>query len=218
MSGFRLKISLLAYLLAVGLTLYGQESPQSITLDLKDRPMREVLDRIEEQTGLSFSYNSRLIDEEELIRITLVHVALEEALDLLFAGRRIAFEVVEQQIVLVRARRVQFKVEASLERDSTGAVPVRFTVSGYVKDSRSGEVLIGATITIPGGAQGTITNSYGFYSLTLQREVQELYCTYVGYRTRTIGLGQGENQILAFYDGKGAFSHTRSDYLLRRVR
>ncbi len=198
MSGFRLKISLLAYLLAVGLTLYGQESPQSITLDLKDCPMREVLDRIEEQTGLSFSYNSRLIDEEELISINLVHVALEEALDLLFSGRRIVFEIVEQQIVLVRARRVQLKVEASLEKDSTGAAPVKFTVSGYVKDSRSGEVLIGATITIPGGAQGTITNSYGFYSLTLQREVEELYCTYLGYRTRTIGLGRGENQILHF--------------------
>jgi hypothetical protein len=28
--------------------------------------------------------------------------------------------------------------------------PVQFTISGYVKDARTGEVLIGATITIPG--------------------------------------------------------------------
>ena len=196
MSGFGLKISLLVYLLAVALTLYGQEMEPSITLDLKERPMREVLDRIEEQSGLIFSYNSRLINEEELISIYLEGVSLEEALNLLFSGRKIAFEVLEQQIVLVRARRMKLEVEAGLIRDSTGVVPVRFTVSGFVKDSRTGEVLIGATITIPGGVEGTITNSYGFYSLTLQREVEELFCTYVGYRNSTLSIRQGENQIL----------------------
>ena len=64
----------------------------------------------------------------------------------------------------------------------------KFTISGYVKDSRTGEVLIGATISIPGGVEGTITNNYGFYSLTLRREVEELFCSYVGYRLMVIAL------------------------------
>ncbi|MDF1576387.1 MAG: TonB-dependent receptor [Bacteroidales bacterium] len=178
--------------------IFGQEILRSITLDLYEKPMRKVLDGIEEQTGLSFSYNSRLIDEEEIVSIHLNKSPLEVVLDTLFSERRISFEVVEQQIVLKRAWRRRLNAEASPDRDSTGVVPLRFTVSGYVKDSRTGEVLIGATITIPGGVEGTITNNYGFYSLTLQREIKELHCTYVGYRNTALTLRKGENQTLHF--------------------
>jgi len=43
----------------------------------------------------------------------------------------------------------------------------KFTLSGYVNDGRNGESLIGAKIVIPSINQGTITNTYGFYSLTV---------------------------------------------------
>jgi len=41
------------------------------------------------------------------------------------------------------------------------------TLSGYVTDGRSGETMIGAKVYIPSIRQGTITNNYGFYSLTV---------------------------------------------------
>ena len=41
------------------------------------------------------------------------------------------------------------------------------TISGYVSDAESGERLIGATVYLPGFGKGTVTNAYGFYSLTL---------------------------------------------------
>ena len=43
----------------------------------------------------------------------------------------------------------------------------KFTISGTVKDSLSGETLIGVTIAIAELKTGTTTNEYGFYSLTL---------------------------------------------------
>ncbi|MCD4711635.1 MAG: TonB-dependent receptor, partial [Bacteroidales bacterium] len=107
-------------------------------------------------------------------------------------------EVVERQIVLRRARRLKVKVEASLVHDTAGMVPVKFTVSGYVKDFGTGEVLIGATIAIPGGTEGTITNNYGFYSMTLRREVKELLCTYVGYMNRVLPVHSRGNQTVHF--------------------
>jgi hypothetical protein len=43
-----------------------------------------------------------------------------------------------------------------------------FTISGYVKDKDSGETLIGANIFLENDqSTGTITNTYGFYSITL---------------------------------------------------
>jgi hypothetical protein len=41
------------------------------------------------------------------------------------------------------------------------------TLSGYINDSKNGEAMIGAKVFIPGIKQGTITNNYGFYSLTV---------------------------------------------------
>lgn len=43
------------------------------------------------------------------------------------------------------------------------------TLSGYVTDSRDGETIIGAKIYIPSLNKGTITNNYGFYSLTVPK-------------------------------------------------
>lgn len=91
MSGLGLKISLLVCLLAAGPVLSGQEIRPLITLHFDQQSMKDVLDRIEEQSGLHFSYNSRLIDEDEAVTIHLDRVSLEEALSVLFRDRRISF-------------------------------------------------------------------------------------------------------------------------------
>ena len=43
----------------------------------------------------------------------------------------------------------------------------RFTISGYVRDGATGESLPGVAVVHPASGQGTTTNTYGFYSLTL---------------------------------------------------
>ena len=43
----------------------------------------------------------------------------------------------------------------------------RFTLSGFVTDAENGEALIGANLYVPQLQVGTVTNDYGFYSLTL---------------------------------------------------
>ncbi len=41
------------------------------------------------------------------------------------------------------------------------------TISGYITDGRSGEAMIGAKVFIPSISKGAVTNTYGFYSLTV---------------------------------------------------
>jgi len=165
---------------------------------MDQQPLREILDEIEIQSGLSFSYNSRLFDDEELESIHVEGKALEEVLTELFRDRKVGFELLERQIVLKRSRRLKVELEAAVLSEGDEKTPVQFTISGYVKDSRTGEVLIGATISIPGGVEGTISNNYGFYSLTLREAVEELICSYVGYGHMSIPLNNGEDQTLHF--------------------
>ena len=55
------------------------------------------------------------------------------------------------------------------------------TLSGYVKDAKTGEALIGATVYIPEESKGATTNVYGFYSITLNSTVHQVKYSYVGY-------------------------------------
>lgn len=56
------------------------------------------------------------------------------------------------------------------------------TVSGYITDASSGETLIGASIFVPAIQNGTTTNAYGFYSLSLPPAKYTLSISYLGYR------------------------------------
>jgi methylthioribose-1-phosphate isomerase len=58
----------------------------------------------------------------------------------------------------------------------------KYTISGAVRDSKTGEELIGATVYIKEIANtGAATNAYGFYSLTLPAGKYTLQAHYVGY-------------------------------------
>ena len=59
----------------------------------------------------------------------------------------------------------------------------RFTLNGYITDSESGESLIGATVYINQINSGTITNPYGFYSITLEEGLYDIDFRYIGYQT-----------------------------------
>jgi hypothetical protein len=59
------------------------------------------------------------------------------------------------------------------------------TLSGYITDAKSGEAIIGVRVSVPILKQGTITNSYGFYSLTVESGVQTFEFKSMGLDTET---------------------------------
>ena len=62
----------------------------------------------------------------------------------------------------------------------------RHTISGYVKDAHTGEMLVGASLWLPEIQSGTSTNAYGFYSITLTQGSYNLQVSYVGFQTKTL--------------------------------
>ncbi len=58
----------------------------------------------------------------------------------------------------------------------------RYTISGYVTDNSTGEKLISANVYNAKNLQGSITNTYGFYSVTLPTDSILLTVSYVGYK------------------------------------
>jgi len=58
----------------------------------------------------------------------------------------------------------------------------KVTLSGTIKDSNTGESLIGATVTVVELPNtGTTTNEYGFYSLSIPSGTYNFNVSYLGY-------------------------------------
>ena len=59
----------------------------------------------------------------------------------------------------------------------------RISLDGNIKDEANGEALIGVTITIKELKRGTVTNTYGFYSISVPKGNYTVEVSYVGYET-----------------------------------
>jgi hypothetical protein len=78
----------------------------------------------------------------------------------------------------------------------------KFTISGYAKDSKNGEALIGVTVYKKNSQIGTSTNEYGFYSLTLPKGQDTIVFSFVGYKTVMKPIDLNSNQTLSLEIGE----------------
>ncbi len=72
----------------------------------------------------------------------------------------------------------------------------KYTISGFVNDSESGESLIGVNVIIKEKIVGTTSNTYGFYSLTLEEGIYEISFTYIGFETFKKNINLDKNILL----------------------
>ncbi len=69
------------------------------------------------------------------------------------------------------------------------------TLSGYITDCKTGEKLIGVNIQDVSTGSGSVTNSYGFYSLTIScQSTIQLQVSYIGYEKKEVSVKANEKQ------------------------
>ncbi len=80
----------------------------------------------------------------------------------------------------------------------------KFTLSGVLTDGESGETLIGATVYVPQIGEGTTTNEYGFYSISLPaNQPFQVEFSYIGFQntTREINLSADQKMDIGLGEG-----------------
>ena len=83
----------------------------------------------------------------------------------------------------------------------------KHTISGYITDQKSQETVIGAAVFDQNSRHGTISNTFGFYSITLNDGAVKMRYSYVGYQTQeaefnlskdtVINISLSENTVLS---------------------
>ncbi len=72
----------------------------------------------------------------------------------------------------------------------------KVTLSGHIRDASSGEELINASLYIPNIQEGTVSNVYGFYSITVEKGEYDINFSYVGYADESKQLSLQENTVM----------------------
>jgi hypothetical protein len=76
--------------------------------------------------------------------------------------------------------------------------PGKVTISGYITNKVTKEVVSGVTVYIKKLSAGTISNEYGFYTLTIPRGFHLVQFSFIGMREKSINLnlnGTGEMNV-----------------------
>ena len=155
----------------------SQDLQQKITLRMTNKSISEVLKEITHLSGVDFSFNPQSIPVDQPVSVHARNKSVACILDEILIPRGITYLKVENHLVLKSA------VSAgSVEEYSATGTTAKYTLSGFLTDKSSGEVLIGANIYIQGTTVGTMTNGYGFYSLTLGSADYPVVFSYVGYK------------------------------------
>ncbi len=146
--------------------------------------IRAFIKDIERQTQISVSFSESSVNVRKKAQLAGNEQTIQDVLNRILAG--IAVKIVEgsDKILIVPA------AESSGSPIPSGTI----TVNGYVKDSSTREVLIGAVVYIPALNTGTTTNSYGFYSLTMPAARYNLVAGYTGYRQELISISEPVNK------------------------
>ena len=68
-----------------------------------------------------------------------------------------------------------------------------FTISGYIQDNSNNELIIGASVIVKELQIGTVTNNYGFFSLTLVEGDYDLIFQSLGFEDQSLNFSLNRN-------------------------
>ena len=151
----------------------AQTPDMPFNIYLKQASLKEFTAKIEQLSEYSFIYGEEVVLKHP-ITLDLKETPLTTILQTAFIKQDISFEITKHHIILKK----------------TTSLPIKqhFTLNGYVLDEISKETLIGANIYDQQNKQGTITNPFGFFSITLPEGNTELNFSYIGYGSKQIAL------------------------------
>jgi len=164
-------------------------SKVKVTLRLKHNSLKEAMHAIELVTPFKFLARAEDVDAVQDLSLEATSQPLDKILQQLLKGQNIQFRQVGTNIVL---RRIPSKPPVSYNTPVAYTVPGKYTISGTIRAQRTGETIIGATIRAGSATSSfftaTVSNEYGFYSLTLPAGSYHLETSTVGMATVALDL------------------------------
>jgi TonB-linked SusC/RagA family outer membrane protein len=149
-----------------------------LTLNLDKVTVANVLEEIENNSEFFFLFNSKLIDVEREVSISVEDEKISDILNSLFSGTGINYRVYDRQIILSPSEEIV--MPSSLQQGKK--------ITGTVTDSK-GEPIIGANVIVSFTTIGAITDISGKYSIDVPQEAKSLTFSFIGMQPQEVSIG-----------------------------
>ena len=162
------------YILSILLYFFGLQDTYAqsilkkyVTIGINSGSTDDILNAIETETNISFSYSNKVCIKHYL-ELSSNRNTIEGFLNEVFSNCPI--ELTERKRKIIILPKSPEKIE-------------KFVIRGFAKNIETGEILIGCSVYDSQLWEGTTTNNFGFYSLTLPKGEVSLNCSFIGFYT-----------------------------------
>jgi hypothetical protein len=150
-------------------TVIGQVDVLQVRVKLENRKttVRRLMKEVLPNAGIELSYSDKFIPFGKKIEFNQHRPKIYTILSNICRNNDLAYNI--------NGNEVQFRYYDRPDSD------FEFVISGRVRDKFTGELLVGANISVLGTQIGVITNDYGYFSITLPKGDHEIAVSYLGY-------------------------------------
>ncbi|MBO9563257.1 MAG: TonB-dependent receptor [Niastella sp.] len=168
-----------------------------ISIAINNQPLQRALEQLFENTDFHFT----ILPDKQYVFITKGAIIRPELPAGFFAKAK---DTVRRDLTGVPdyGDKKKVRADASIENKlfeigskANSGGPGNVTVAGHVRNIKSDEPIVGASITIPGTSIGTATDQYGYFSLTIPKGRYVL-------NIQGIGMKDTKRQIMLYTGGE----------------
>jgi hypothetical protein len=142
---------------------------KKISIDLKQVRLKNALPKIAESGDFLFSYNSEIIPGDSLVSVQAENQPVNQVLkDLMGPGIR--YKVLGNHVILLNNQ----PEKRAPKRESNP----EYTITGYIYDAQTGEIITSASIYEVEGMFVSATDAKGYYSLTVPGDQEQKVLSY----------------------------------------
>ena len=149
------------------LAISGFMTMAQVSLTVKNKSVREVIEKIEKTSNYRFFYSEDLADLDKRISVAAEDADIKNIMQQIMKQTDISYFLRDNNQVVLSSK---LKNQQS---------PKNIQIKGTVLDE-TGEPIIGVNVVEKGTSNGTITDLDGQYSLVLQKNNGTLIFSYIG--------------------------------------
>ncbi len=142
-----------------------------MTMNLRQKTVKQVLQEMSTAGHFYFSYNARLINQDSVVNIQVQNESVREVLERLFKGTVDCKENGSYVFLRYAIHQLQIEPDQIVTGDQL------YAISGYVTDLKTGKKLKQASVFERKLLQSTLTDEQGYFSLRFKGDYKEVVLT-----------------------------------------
>ena len=163
------RLVLVLFFLIFYLQAFPQKSllERKVNLSFEQTSLERVFIYLSNEADFNFSYNANLISLDTLVSVHIENSTVEEVLHALLA-HDISYQVSGNHLILLKERSKEDRTKKN----------IKYEIRGYVYNASNGIGLAKVSVYDASGLISALTDSSGFYSITLTTKYEQLNLFY----------------------------------------